>query len=170
MNDGLKLNDYNWAAIQSPSDAPLIVASRALELAQICLQYPREVTDSVADSEFYSYTDAKIDLAVITLVVGALGPRRIDMSCTNDGEVALTTNWRKRQYTVSTEKMWPGPEPVKSVDFERTGQSKRYSRMYCEDFDYDMQDILMCWKIADIAMQSMNDLDYYLKMGTWPKL
>ncbi len=170
MNDGLKLNDYNWAAIQSPGDAPLIITSRALELAQICLQHPREVTDSVPDSEFYRLTDDEIDLTEITLVIGALGPRRIDMSCTNDGEISLATKWRKQQYKVSTEKMWAGPEPIKLVDFERTGQGRCYRRMYCEDFVYDMQDILMCWKIADIAMQSMKDLDYYLKMGTWPKL
>lgn len=147
---------------------PLVVASRALELAQRIMQDVEAVCHYIPEAEFAVHASKKTE-PYAEFSVGAGARLQTVVRTYSPEELEIKIQNSTGTYELAVPEMYAGPHSLPIISFSEKLYSKRRQNITMhDDTMYGSTDIMRCWRIATVAATAMSDIRFRLQTGRWP--
>jgi hypothetical protein len=147
---------------------PLMVASRALIMAQNIMQDVEGVCDRIPEAEQAKPKSKDEDpFTAFVVKVGTLHGTTVRSYQSDALEIAVRT--RRGRYELAMPGAYLGPGMLPEVSFAEKLNGKPLHRIPMqEDEVYGTEVIERCWRIATVAAVAMKDVRVRIQTGRWP--
>lgn len=164
----INADEFMWQSAASPSQMPLIIASRTLGLARMYLDNSDTITTAVPEAEYHASAHGE-EFEFESLVFGRKHTTETTITGADDGGLEVSVRHRRKTSSILIEAYFAGPTAMPYVEFAEKSAGKRGTVLALDvDNFYKPAHIERCWRVAATVAAAVYDIRFRLASGRWP--
>ena len=164
-----RLSEYQWKSAESPTELPLIIASRVLDHARVYLEGAETVCDAIPEANTYQTCNADDEFQFTSLVFPWTRTRRTVITGGADGGLEVQVIRDRKTVGISVEAFFAGPSALPYITFMQKSSGKKGVALDMQhDRGYSLDHIERCWNISSVVAAAFEDIRYRIVVQRWP--